>query len=106
MGLSSTDGARWIAEYTTLWSEAKDDELVRRMQVSGVDIGQAVSKVSVSSLVQSNGRQIESYNPYFMNDAGFGQEVTKSFREYETFKILQREIDPTGFFQRAGGFKY
>jgi hypothetical protein len=106
MGLSTADAPRFVTEFTTLWTNKADDQLINNMQVAAVDTAQATSKVVEAKGVAVNGKKIETYLPFFMNDAGKGQEVTKSFREYEIFKQLQKEIDPSGLFKRAGGFKY
>jgi hypothetical protein len=42
-----------------------------------------------------------------MNDAGEDQDVMSSYRDHAKFAILQKEVDPKGFFsKRAGGYKF
>lgn len=56
---------------------------------------------------RARGSSIGEYNPYFMNDAGTGQDVMGTYRDSEKFAFLQRELDPNGLWsRRAGGYKY
>jgi hypothetical protein len=106
MGLGANDSPRWVSEFTTLWTNKADDDLINTLQIDAVNTAEATSKVVTAKGATVNGKKIETYLPYFANDAGKGQAVMQSFKEYETFKQLQKEIDPSGLFKRAGGFKY
>jgi hypothetical protein len=50
----------------------------------------------------------EAYNPLFLNDAAFDQDVYSTYKDFEKFKALQKEVDPTGLWsgQRTEGFKF
>lgn len=57
--------------------------------------------------VAGRGKNVERYNPYFMNDAFEAQDVLGSYRFGRLFRGLQRRLDPEGLFgERVGGFKF
>jgi hypothetical protein len=59
------------------------------------------------AVFKSNTTGLERYNPFFMNDAAFDQNVLGSYRDYEDLRDLQSDNDPDGMFnERIGGFKY
>lgn len=50
-----------------------------------------------------------SYNPVFMNDAIYSQEVLQTYgnKSYERLKATHQKYDPNGFFAtRQDGFKF
>ncbi|KAF1851591.1 FAD binding domain-containing protein [Cucurbitaria berberidis CBS 394.84] len=103
MGLTVSDPDRVILEVQGSWALASDDT-----------VGHSLSKqliewldVQVPLWLDEAGLSRDVYLPFFMNDAAGDQEVTKSYRDYEKFKALQKSVDPNGLFSvRAGGFKY
>lgn len=103
MGLSASDPNRLILELQCSWASAIDDDLV-------YDLTREVTDWLETKIPEWNARagiSGDAYMPYFMNDAMGDQNVTGSYRAYESLKALQRDIDPQGLFSsRAGGFKY
>lgn len=52
---------------------------------------------------------LSSYNPIFMNDAMYDQDVLRSYGNttYDRLKATHEMYDPKGFFAtRQGGFKF
>jgi len=102
LGLSATDKNRFIIEINCLWREAKDDELVHGL--SRRLVKELESEMKGMSKAKLTG--VEEYLPDFMNDSAGDQDVTKTFRNYDKIKAMQRKHDPEGLWLRAGGFKY
>jgi hypothetical protein len=103
MGLSSSDPDRIILIYQGAWNLPTDDELA--YSIAG-QITAWLDEV-VPVWVEEAGLLRDMYMPLFMNDAMWDQPVTQSYRDYEKFKALQRQVDPQGLFAtRTGGFKY
>jgi FAD/FMN-containing dehydrogenase len=103
MGLSSSDPDRIILIYQGAWNLPTDDELAYGIarQITGW-----LDEV-VPVWMEEAGISEDTYLPMFMNDAMYDQPVTQSYRDYEKFKALQKQVDPNGLFAtRAGGFKY
>ena len=56
--------------------------------------------------VQAKSKAVGTYKPYFMNGAGPDQDVFGSYKNYEKFAALQKQLVSNGFFtKRAGGYK-
>ena len=103
MGLSASDPDRIILIYQGSWNLASDDALAYSL---GKQFTDWLEK-AVPQWLDEAGMSRDIYMPFFMNDASGDQAVTQSYRDYERFKALQKEIDPNGLFStRAGGFKY
>lgn len=48
---------------------------------------------------------VENYLPLFLNDANFAQDVFGSWKDVQTMREIQEQVDPTGFYSnRIGGF--
>lgn len=94
MGLTGRDHTRFVLEIAAIH---QDPSITYR------DV-QRLSKKLTDKLTPL---QEESYNPFFMNDAGPDQDVTGSYKGYRRFAKLQRKFDPNGLWQdRTGGFVY
>jgi len=103
MGLSASDPDRILLEFQCAWENAADDAMMYTLTQQMT----AWMETQMPAWLTEAGLDVESYMPYFMNDAMGDQNVTGSYRGYEEFKMLQEEVDPTGMFRtRAGGFKY
>jgi FAD/FMN-containing dehydrogenase len=103
MGLSSSDPDRIILIYQGAWNLPTDDELAYGI---ARQITEWLDSV-VPGWLEEAGMPRDLYMPLFMNDAMWDQPVTQSYKDYETFKALQKSVDPQGLFSgRAGGFKY
>jgi hypothetical protein len=103
MGLTGSDGDRVVLEIQGLWQLPEDDAVAYDLSKQLTDW----LEVQVPLWLDEAGMDPVMYLPLFMNDAAGDQGVTQSYRDYEKFKALQREIDPNGLFSvRAGGFKY
>ncbi|KAF1990880.1 FAD-binding domain-containing protein [Aulographum hederae CBS 113979] len=101
MGYGPTDGPRWVLEMAHLWEGRENDQIV-------VDVGKALMKTLTASRDQSirDARgQAETYLPFFMNDAADADNVFASYKDYAKFKVLQKQVDPTGLWSRSGGWK-
>ncbi|KAI1080359.1 FAD-binding domain-containing protein [Whalleya microplaca] len=104
MGLAADDPDRVILELQCMWAHSGDDAALRAM---GREMTDWLDE-RVPEWLQAAGEEDKKYYlPLFMNDAAGDQNVTGSYRGYERFRALQREVDPEGLFRvRAGGFKY
>jgi FAD/FMN-containing dehydrogenase len=103
MGLSSSDPDRIILIYQGAWNLPTDDELAYGI---ARQITEWLDEV-VPVWMEEAGISADTYLPMFMNDAMYDQPVFQSYKDYEKFKALQRQVDPNGLFAtRAGGFKY
>lgn len=101
MGLSHSDPDRIILELHFMWSNKKDDMILRGM---AEEMTKWLDDCRTQWLKETGQ---DRYMPYFMNDAAADQEVAKSYKDYEKLKALQQQIDPNGMFRtRLGGFKY
>jgi hypothetical protein len=103
MGLSASDNHRFILEINCLWQNASDDGQIYAMSKQLTEnINGMMEQMKVKEI-----KGIESYNPFFANDATFDQDVLGSYKDAEKFKALQRSVDPNGLFAKhSGGFKY
>jgi len=45
MGLGANDSPRWVSEFTTLWTNKADDDLINTLQIDAVNTAEATSKV-------------------------------------------------------------
>lgn len=103
MGISGSDINRLLLEIQGSWDLPSDDAVACSLSKQLTDW----LDEQVPLWLAEAGLSTDVYLPLFMNDAAGDQEVTRSYRGYEKFKALQREMDPSGLFsQRAGGFKY
>jgi FAD/FMN-containing dehydrogenase len=103
MGLSSSDPDRIILIYQGAWNLPTDDELAYGI---ARQITEWLDEVIPRWMAEA-GIGDGTYLPMFMNDAMYDQPVTRSYRDYEKFKALQKQVDPDGLFSTsAGGFKY
>jgi hypothetical protein len=103
MGLTANDNHRFILEINCLWQNAKDDGEVYAMSKQLTEnINGMMKQMRVQDI-----QGIETYNPFFANDATFDQDVLGSYKGAEKFRALQKSVDPNGLFARhSGGFKY
>jgi hypothetical protein len=103
MGLGDNDGHRFIIEINCLWRSKADDDTIYKMSKQLTD---DIEK-QLSSNKAASDPGISAYNPLFMNDATYDQDVLASYKDSDKFRQLQKSIDPEGFFaKRAGSFKY
>lgn len=103
MGLSASDPERLILEIQGSWLLPEDDATAYSLTKALTDW----LEVQVPLWLEEAGLDRDMYLPFFMNDAAGDQLVTQTYKDYEKFKVLQREVDPNGLFSgRAGGFKY
>jgi hypothetical protein len=103
MGLTASDPDRIILEIQGSWSSASDDAVAYGLSKQLTDW----LEEEVPKWLDEAGMSRDVYLPLFMNDAAGDQPVTQSYKDYEKFKALQRQMDPNGLFStRAGGFKY
>lgn len=103
LGLTAADGDRIVLEIQGLWQLPEDDAVAYDLSKQLTDW----LDEQVPLWLDEAGMNPGMYLPLFMNDAAGDQRVTQSYRGYEKFKALQREVDPEGLFStRAGGFKY
>jgi hypothetical protein len=106
MGLKGRDGGRFLIELSYLWLNKEDDQ---RIQSTSRAITQAVRnrlENLITKKTTSSASGVETYLPYFLNDAGPDQPVIQSYGRYQEFAAIQKLVDPEGFFKRIGGFKY
>jgi len=108
MGLGTTDGPRFITEITNVFQRATDRE---KIAIAGRNITTEFAsnlEAAMAKVGTAGGGQVETYLPYFINDAMWDQDVLGSYKEQATFSALQKKHDPEGFFSgsRTGGFKY
>jgi hypothetical protein len=104
MGLTANDKNRFILEINYLWRDGKEDATIHGMARQLTDIlDKRVAQIMANSKASS---QVETYLPFFMNDAAVDQDVTASYKNGAKFKALQQQMDPNGLWKRAGGFKY
>ena len=103
MGLTSSDPDRIVLIYQGAWNLAVDDDLahgIARQLTAWLD-------EVVPQWMKEAGIPSDTYLPLFLNDAMWDQPVMQSYKGYEKFKALQRQVDPNGLWStRAGGFKY
>ena len=100
MGLSVGDGDRFVLEINQLWRNGTNDELVYSLA------NQLTDWLYQDQLPQVLSGPVERYLPLFMNDANSNQDVVGSYRVAPKIRKLQREWDPTGWWERqSGGFK-
>jgi len=123
MGLSANDHDRIVVEFAGIHTHKADDELVLKIGKKFTEeFGSYMKSVIVSAeglnvvdvslpkltcVKKATGQSVKAYNPYFMNDAGVGQDVIGTYRDANKFALLQKEMDPQGLFsRRAGGYKF
>jgi hypothetical protein len=101
MGLTANDHDRFVLEITALWSSKEDDEIL-------ADIHRKFTDRLLKQLEVLKARipTVGKYNPYFMNDASGDQDVYGSFKDSAKFRAIQKQVDPNGLWQRAGGHKF
>lgn len=103
MGLTASDPDRIVLLFQGAWNFSGDDELahgIARQLTAWLD-------EVVPKWIKEAGMPSNMYLPLFMNDAMWDQPVMQSYKDYNKFKALQRQVDPNGFWStRAGGFKY
>jgi hypothetical protein len=110
MGLSANDSPRFMIEMTYVANGQATDQGVwtaGRNVVS--DIDKAMKTLSAKiKMAGSPTAAVEQYNPLFLNDAAFDQDVYSTYKDFKKFKDLQRQVDPNGLWsgQRTGGFKF
>lgn len=106
MGLTSHDQHRFVIEQN--WIFEKDSDAQTIVDLGDKFVGYLDQKVKTvtQSSTGANGT-VESYLPLFLNDAASNQDVMASYKNFQSFKNLQRQMDPQGLWHsRAGGFKY
>lgn len=104
MGLKGSDSPRFIVEQSYLYSGGASDD-----QAIWTASQQLVAKLfnQIVPAYAARGDKLQSYQPFFANDALYSQQVFQSYSDYQLFKQLQVKNDPDGFIsKRAGGFKY
>ena len=103
MGLTASDPDRIILIFQGAWNFSQDDDLaheIDRQRTSWLD--EVVPKWIAEAGMPNN-----MYMPLFLNDAMWDQPVMQSYKDYNKFKALQKQVDPAGLWStRAGGFKY
>jgi hypothetical protein len=95
MGLTENDGPSFVLENWQMWLRGRHEDMTNKM---GRNL---VQRLRADADVKSPGK----YSPFFMNDANSDQNVFASYRDVAKFRAVQKSIDPTGFWQRGGGFK-
>jgi hypothetical protein len=110
MGLSASDGPRFMIEMTYIANGQATDQGVwtaGRSVVTSIDkaMKTLIEKVRV---LGTSATGVEQYNPLFLNDAAFDQDVYSTYKDFKKFKELQKQVDPMGLWsgQRTGGFKF
>lgn len=109
MGLTASDGPRWMIELASIHSDSGADNAIVETSRKVFDRLVTDLKVRLNSRKVSTSdvsAKVEDYNPLFMNDAAFDQDVYSSYRDFSKFRDLQRQMDPEGFWLRTGGFKF
>jgi hypothetical protein len=106
MGLLGSDHDRYVLEIPSLYSNAADEKIIQAWVADFIGTVQdRLRQVTVN--LKAKGVTVGEYNPYFMNDAGPGQDVLGSYRDADKFAKMQRSVDPDGMFsRRAGGYKF
>lgn len=106
MGLTANDKPRYVLELAGLWGTPNDSSQDATVYGNARKTTDAVIRMNAEMVKAQNGT-VEQYNPFFLNDAAYDQDVMGSYKEYPLFKALQRGLDPLGTFsKRVGGFKY
>jgi hypothetical protein len=106
MGLLGSDHDRYVLEIPGLYSNGADEKVMNAWVAEFMDRVQDRLKTVTVSL-KAKGVTVGQYNPYFMNDAGPGQDVMSSYKDAAKFAKIQRSVDPDGLFsKRAGGYKF
>ncbi|KAF1813617.1 FAD-binding domain-containing protein [Eremomyces bilateralis CBS 781.70] len=107
MGLTGSDGPRYIIELSSIWGSPQNGTDDQTIYGLATQVTKYAERSLATALRQPVNRGAERYNPFFLNDANFNQDVLKSYKDYNSFRWLQRRNDPAGLFlRRVGGFKY
>nr|QCC62995.1 FAD-binding domain-containing protein [Phoma sp.] len=103
MGLSDSDPDRIILIFQGAWNFSGDDDLafgIARQLTTWLE--EVVPKWIAEAGMPNN-----MYMPLFLNDAMWDQPVMQSYKDYNKFKTLQKQVDLAGLWStQAGGFKY
>lgn len=104
--LRASDGPRVIIEQNYLWPNASDDATVYNISTQVTDaISRSLPSYVAEAQAQYRSVTIERYLPLFVNDANFAQNVYGSFKDVDTMRAIQEQVDPTGLYSnRIGGF--
>ena len=112
LGLDPNHGDKVFMEYTASYTTGKIDQSAIGHLTRLVDTGLSKVQENFAGLEPTNYKagdlKAASYQPLFMNDAMFNQDVFASYGSANHDKLvqIQRERDPKGFFaKRTGGFK-
>ena len=105
MALKASDGP-WFITYL-YFPRNIDDEVKKSGSTITTSVESRMKQIEKYSEVlkyvtATTGPMMEMYNSYFINDAQFNQPVKQSYAEYDTFAVLQKQIDSDGFFSRSG----
>lgn len=109
MGLAAGDKPRFVLELSDLWgSTTSDPALDATIYALRTNLTATIQTQSDAYIAQENPQsEISTYNPYFLNDATFNQDVMSSYKEVDLFRSIQKKLDPNGVFtNRVGGFSY
>lgn len=112
LGLDPNHGDKVFMEYTASYTTRSIDQSARDHLTKLVDTGLSNVQKDFAGLEPTNYKsgdlQEASYQPLFMNDAMYDQDVFASDGSANHDKLvqIQSERDPKGFFaKRTGGFK-
>lgn len=106
MGLTAHDQNRFIIEQNWIFEKDADSQEIIDLGDTFVEYLDRRVKTLTQSSVGANGT-LENYLPLFINDAASNQDVMATYKNFQAFKNLQRQMDPQGLWHaRAGGFKY
>ncbi|KAK8042528.1 hypothetical protein PG994_013011 [Apiospora phragmitis] len=114
MGLSAADPDRVVLNLQCMWHRARDDAAVRALAAEmtqwlegRLPAWNALAGLGLEEDQDQKAAGTAAYMPLFMNDAMSDQDVLRSYCGYETFRALQRSVDPEGMFRsRVGGYRY
>lgn len=110
MGLGANDVPRWMIEMATVANGQKTDEPVWDTTRNIVTRIESFMKTMLANVRAEAGENAagETYNPLFLNDAAFDQNLYSSYKDSEKFKALQKSVDPDRLWsgQRTGGFNF
>jgi hypothetical protein len=102
MGLTTGDKNRFVVEMNQLWFNGKYDadalEIGKQFQAA-----LEAQKAQIMTTASATNASLETYTPFYMNDAADDTAVLASYKKYDQFKALQREMDPEGLWLRSGG---
>ncbi|KAI7347927.1 hypothetical protein KC343_g12959 [Hortaea werneckii] len=112
LGLDPSTGDHFFIEYDASWLLSSSDsdaaDYITNMTQPAQDYAKSTYAGVPPTNYQSGDVDFTNYNPVFMNDAMYNQDPLRSYGDetYERLRQIHNERDPSGLFDRTGGFKF